>query len=154
MYGETFYGRHTAQHHLQWRQIKIKQWVPLRAMKTFIRMMTAVPSLTLMKTANGKTDVFPCLASVENGKPENNCWILIKNDTTIVSLILLQTFTFTQWNSPQFLNDVNVQPKRRFKSQIKHFFAFRHPTRILYILFWWFRFKMRIQAVWNAFNIA
>ena len=24
MYGETFYGRHTAQHQLQWRQIKIK----------------------------------------------------------------------------------------------------------------------------------
>ena len=23
MYGETFYGRHTAQHQLQWRQIKI-----------------------------------------------------------------------------------------------------------------------------------
>ena len=22
MYGETFYGRHTAQHQLQWRQIK------------------------------------------------------------------------------------------------------------------------------------
>ena len=24
MYGETFYGRHTAQHQLQWRQIKSK----------------------------------------------------------------------------------------------------------------------------------
>ena len=24
MHGETFYGRHTAQHQLQWRQIKIK----------------------------------------------------------------------------------------------------------------------------------
>ena len=24
MYGETFYGRHTAQHQLQWRQIKKK----------------------------------------------------------------------------------------------------------------------------------
>ena len=24
MYGETFYGRHTAQHQLQWRQIRIK----------------------------------------------------------------------------------------------------------------------------------
>ena len=24
MYGETFYGRHTAQHQLQWRQIKFK----------------------------------------------------------------------------------------------------------------------------------
>ena len=24
MYGETFYGRHTAQHQLQWSQIKIK----------------------------------------------------------------------------------------------------------------------------------
>ena len=24
MYWETFYGRHTAQHQLQWRQIKIK----------------------------------------------------------------------------------------------------------------------------------
>ena len=23
MYGETFYGRHTAQHQLQWKQIKI-----------------------------------------------------------------------------------------------------------------------------------
>ena len=28
MYGETFYGRHTAQHQLQWRQIKFKNWVP------------------------------------------------------------------------------------------------------------------------------
>ena len=25
MYGETFYGRHTAQHQLQWRQIKFKK---------------------------------------------------------------------------------------------------------------------------------
>ena len=25
MYGEAFYGRHTAQHQLQWRQIKIKK---------------------------------------------------------------------------------------------------------------------------------
>ena len=25
MYGETFYGRHTAQHQLQWGQIKIKK---------------------------------------------------------------------------------------------------------------------------------
>ena len=25
MYGETFYGRHTAQHQLQWRQIIIKK---------------------------------------------------------------------------------------------------------------------------------
>ena len=25
MYGETFYGRHTAQHQLQWSQIKISQ---------------------------------------------------------------------------------------------------------------------------------
>ena len=33
MYGETFYGRHTAQHQLQWRQIKIKN--DFRAMKTF-----------------------------------------------------------------------------------------------------------------------
>ena len=24
MYGETFYGRHTAQHQLQWSQIKIR----------------------------------------------------------------------------------------------------------------------------------
>ena len=24
MYGETFYGRHTAQHQLQWNQIKIR----------------------------------------------------------------------------------------------------------------------------------
>ena len=24
MYGETFYGRHTAQHQLQWIQIKIR----------------------------------------------------------------------------------------------------------------------------------
>ena len=24
MYGKTFYGRHTAQYQLQWRQIKIK----------------------------------------------------------------------------------------------------------------------------------
>ena len=24
MYGETFYGRHTAQHQLQWRHLKIK----------------------------------------------------------------------------------------------------------------------------------
>ena len=37
MYGETFYGRHTAQHQLQWMQIKQKKWVPLRAMKTIIR---------------------------------------------------------------------------------------------------------------------
>ena len=35
MYGEMFYSRHTAQHQLQWRQIK--KWVPLRAMKRFIR---------------------------------------------------------------------------------------------------------------------
>ena len=27
MYGETFYGRHTAQHQLQWRQIKFKNQV-------------------------------------------------------------------------------------------------------------------------------
>ena len=26
MYGEMFYGRHTAQHQLQWREIKIKPW--------------------------------------------------------------------------------------------------------------------------------
>ena len=25
MYGETLYGRHTAQHQLQWRQIKLKK---------------------------------------------------------------------------------------------------------------------------------
>ena len=25
MYGETFYGRHTAQHQLQWSQIKISK---------------------------------------------------------------------------------------------------------------------------------
>ena len=25
MYGETFYGRHTAQHQLQWRKIEIKK---------------------------------------------------------------------------------------------------------------------------------
>ena len=25
MYGETFYGRHTAQHQLQWSQIKYKK---------------------------------------------------------------------------------------------------------------------------------
>ena len=26
MYGETFYGRHMAQHQLQWRQIKIRKY--------------------------------------------------------------------------------------------------------------------------------
>ena len=26
MYGETFYGRHTAQHQLQWSQIKIRNF--------------------------------------------------------------------------------------------------------------------------------
>ena len=26
MYGETFYGRHTAQHQLQWRQIKVSRY--------------------------------------------------------------------------------------------------------------------------------
>ena len=26
MYGETFYGRHTAQHQLQWRQIKMSSF--------------------------------------------------------------------------------------------------------------------------------
>ena len=48
MYGETFYGHHTAQHQLQWRQMKIKttkkkkkkkkkKTVPFKAMKAFIR---------------------------------------------------------------------------------------------------------------------
>ena len=36
MYGETFYGRHTAQHQLQWSN-KNQKWDPLRAMKTLIR---------------------------------------------------------------------------------------------------------------------
>ena len=29
MYGETFYGRHTAQHQLQWSQIKIRNEILL-----------------------------------------------------------------------------------------------------------------------------
>ena len=29
MYGETFYGRHTAQHQLQWSQIKIRNEIQL-----------------------------------------------------------------------------------------------------------------------------
>ena len=34
MYGETFYGRHTAQHQLQWSQIKTAHpWVKFDIMK-------------------------------------------------------------------------------------------------------------------------
>ena len=38
MYGKTFYGRHTAQHQLQWSPNKNQKLDPLSAVKTFIRM--------------------------------------------------------------------------------------------------------------------
>ena len=33
MYGETFYGRHTAQHQLQWSQIKLRNEILLEQWK-------------------------------------------------------------------------------------------------------------------------
>ena len=36
MYGETFYGRHIAQHQLQWRQIKIKNAIRLEEIHSML----------------------------------------------------------------------------------------------------------------------
>ena len=41
MYGETFYGRHTAQHQLQWSQIKIRNENCLT--KTDLIDLTSIP---------------------------------------------------------------------------------------------------------------
>ena len=54
MYGETFYGRHTAQDQVQWRQRKIKKRAPLRAMKYSLTDFALLPKLvTSMKVKIG-----------------------------------------------------------------------------------------------------
>ena len=39
MYGETFYGRHTAQHQLQWSQIKIRNEILKEQWKQAVKRM-------------------------------------------------------------------------------------------------------------------
>ena len=59
MYGETYHGRHSAQHQLQWWQINIKTCVPLRAMKTFIRKKKYISRTILRLSESTSHSVVP-----------------------------------------------------------------------------------------------
>ena len=56
MYGETFYSRHTAQHQLQWSQIKIR----MRSFKSNENIRTKEGGSYYVVSANKATSVYMC----------------------------------------------------------------------------------------------
>ena len=78
MYGETFYGRHTAQHELQWGQIKIRNEIycfnaslSQIICSTSLKALVIVPMYTkygYQRRARGSS----CIRSYASERPEYN----------------------------------------------------------------------------------